>query len=213
MRPTRRGVAVGVVVSVAVGVGLLLSPTRVLGGAHGVVMGPWFPALLVALYLIRPVLAWPISAISVLVGFRYGPVIGFPIAMAGVIVTSLIPYGVARSLTPARGLIADAADRSEEFFDATGGFRGVTAARLAPMPAEVVSSAAGVGRVPVAAFVAGTAVGELPWTAAAVIAGHSMHELSLADATPDPRLVAVAVVAGGLLIAGPVYRHLRARRP
>jgi uncharacterized membrane protein YdjX (TVP38/TMEM64 family) len=141
MRPMRRGIAAAVLVGVAVGVGLVVSPARVVSAALGAVVGPWFAVILVGLYLIRPFLAWPIAAISVLVGYRYGLVVGVPVALAGAIATSLIPYAAARYLRPTAGVFADAADRSEAFFASTGGLRGVTAARLAPMPAEVVSTA------------------------------------------------------------------------
>lgn len=66
----------------AVGGGLaaaavVVRPTRVLGALRHAAASPWFPAVLVALYAVRPFLAWPISALSLLVGFKYGLVVGF----------------------------------------------------------------------------------------------------------------------------------------
>lgn len=212
MYPVRRALVAGICVALLVVVGLVLSPGAALRAGRSTLYAPWFPAVLLGLYLVRPFLAWPISALSLLVGYRYGLVLGFPIAMVGVVATSLIPYAGARYFRDDAGLLGHATDGSERFFDATGDLRGVVAARLAPVPAEVISSAAGFGRVRVRAFVLGTAIGETPWTVAAVLAGHSLERfvLSGADAV-DLCLVAAGALAGLLLLAGPLYRHLHER--
>jgi uncharacterized membrane protein YdjX (TVP38/TMEM64 family) len=146
-------------------------------------------------------------------GYRYGLVPGVPVALLGAVVTSLLPYAAARYLDTDAGLIAQARSGSERFFSATGDLRGVTAARLAPTPAEVVSVGAGMGRVSVPAFALGTLVGELPWTIAAVVGGRSMRELSLSGVeTADPLLVVGGLLAGLGLLAGPVYRLVREHR-
>jgi uncharacterized membrane protein YdjX (TVP38/TMEM64 family) len=73
----------------------------------------------------------------------------------------------------------------------------------------VVSAAAGVSGVRLRTFVVGTALGEVPWVVAGVLAGSSMDALtagSLAGAL-DLRLVLAVALVGLLLVAGPVYRH------
>lgn len=211
LRPTRRGLLTAALATALVAVGLLVSPMTVLDRLGALLFSPWFPLVLVGLYLLRPALAWPITALSVLVGYRYGLALGLPIALAGAVGTSLIPYAVARRLRTDAGWIGRATAGSERYFSATGDLRGVIAARLAPTPAEAISAAAGVARVPVAVFVAGTLVGELPWTVAAVLAGHSMRRLSPGDAAPDPWLVLAGVLVAALVLAGPAYRFARGR--
>ncbi len=208
MRLARRHVATGTLLGLVLILGVVISPTAVREQLQSMLWEPWFPLALVGLYVVRPVLAWPISALSILVGFRYGLAVGFPIAMAGVVFTSLLPYGVSRVYQPDSGLLGSAATGSRQFFGTTGDLRGVIAARLAPTPAEVISIAAGVGRVSLPAFVLGTVLGEIPWTAAAVFAGFSMRSLTLSTGF-DIRLAVAGALAGGLLIAGPVYRHIR----
>lgn len=211
MRPSRRGILAAAVAAALLAVGLLVSPGTLVGWLGGLLFSPWFPLLLVVLYLVRPALAWPIAALSALVGYRYGLVLGLPVALVGVVGTSLLPYAAARHLRTDAGWIGRATRGSERFFSATGDLRGVIAARLAPTPAEAISAAAGVARVPVSAFVVGTLIGELPWTLAAVFAGHSMRRLSLADATPDPWLVGAGVVLAAVVLGGPAYRYARRR--
>jgi uncharacterized membrane protein YdjX (TVP38/TMEM64 family) len=210
MEPTvRRGLA-GAAVAALVLAGLALSPGSLLESLGSAAASPWFPVVLVGLYLARPFLAWPITALSVLVGVRYGLVAGVPLALTGAVATSLIPYAAARRFRPREGLLGRLADRSEGYFERTGDLRGVVAARLAPTPAEAISAGAGAANVRLGAFVLGTAVGELPWTIAAVLAGASVGQVATGTAV-DPRLVAGGALAGAALLAGPAYRYARER--
>lgn len=212
MRPRHRHVLAGLAVAGLVALGLALSPGDAAAALRGVLYGPWFPLVLVGLYAVRPLLAWPITALSLLVGFRYGLLLGLPVALAGAVGTSLLPYAVGRRYRDRAGPLAWAVDGSERYFEATGGLRGVVAARLAPTPAEPVSVAAGAGRVPLRAFALGTAIGELPWTVAAVLAGQALSGLRFAAPTASPWLLGGALLAAVLLLAGPAYRGLRRRR-
>lgn len=208
----RRGLVAAAVVAVLVAIGLRVSPVTGLAAARGLLASPWFPLALVGLYLVRPVLAWPITAISVLVGLRYGVVVGVPIALCGAVGTSLLPYAVARRLRSDAGWAGRLTEGSERFFVAAGSVRGVTAARLAPTPAEAISAAAGLARVPVWAFAVGTAVGELPWTVAAVAAGASLREPVFAGPVVGANLALAGVLAAALILAGPAYRAVERRR-
>lgn len=212
MRPTRRHVAAGLTVAGLLTLGFVLPPGDALGHLAGVLASPWFPLALVGLYLIRPFLAWPITALSVLVGYRYGLAVGFPVALVGAVATSLVPFAVGRYYRDRPGPFAWAVEGSRRFFRATGGLRGVVAVRLAPTPAEPVSVAAGAGRVPLPAFVLGTALGELPWTVAAVLAGYSLSRLAPGAPAVSPWMLAAGLLAAALLLAGPAYRTLGARR-
>lgn len=207
---TRRHAALGLL-TLGLLLGLLLSPANALDHIHALLASPWFPVLLVGLYIVRPFLAWPITAVSLLVGYRYGLMVGLPVALIGAVGTSMIPYGVGRYVQSPHGWIGWVAAGSERFFTVTGDLRGLIAVRLAPTPAEPVSAAAGMAGIPLSVFVLGTAVGELPWTLAAVIAGHSMHQFTLSAATPDAWLVLGGLLAGLVLIAGPAYRYVHRR--
>ena len=75
-----RVVAVTTVALVVVAA-LLVSPAAALERVHALLASPWFPLLLVALYALRPLFAWPITVLSALCGYRYGLVIGLPVAL------------------------------------------------------------------------------------------------------------------------------------
>lgn len=201
----KQGVITLVFVSV-VGAGFILSPATVIERVQTVLHSPWFPAVLLGLYLLRPFLGWPITALSVLVGYQYGILAGVPIAIVGAVGSTLIPYTGMRYFEFDSGILEWA---TEEFFSATGDFRGMIAARIAPVPAEATSLAAGAAEVRPLTFVLGTAIGEIPWAIAAVTIGHSMYRLTLSEVSFSPWLIAATAIAAVVLVAGPAYRLLR----
>lgn len=208
---TRRqlvGVALGAVL--VLGAALFLSPERVLGELAAMRARPLLFAVgLFAVYLLRPVVAWPISVLSIVVGFVYGPVVGVPIALAGAVVTCVPPYLLARRAGAGAGALGWLGDSGGRLFGVAGDFRGIVGARLAPLPADAVSYGAGLSGVALVPYVAGTLVGETPWVIAAVIAGASMGQLTVRDAgTATVPLAVGGAALAALVLAGPVYRYL-----
>lgn len=163
-----------------------------------------FAAALCLLALVRPVLAWPTTLLAVVAGYGYG-LKGFPLALGLIVLTSVPPYILARRATGG----GRAARWGEQAVGVAGDLRSVTASRLLPAPSDVISVGAGISGVRLSPFLVGTALGEIPWAVAGVIAGNSIDRV-LAEgfgAVFDPRLVLAAAVAALLLLAGPVYRH------
>lgn len=212
MRVSRRGVAIGVVAVGLLAVAATVRPETVGPLLRSVATSPWFPLVLLGLYSVRPFLGWPVMVVSALVGFRFGVLVGVPIALVGAAYTSLVPYAAGRLAAGSDGLLGRFTDGSAGYFGRTGGLRGVIAARLAPLPAEPVSAAAGAGGVSLPAFVLGTMVGELPWTVVAVSIGHSMTVFAVGAVTVDWWVVAIGLVAAVVLLARPIYRAVERRR-
>ena len=207
-RRVRLGAGVGLVAVVAA-LAVLTSPAAVLDRLAWVAADPLRLALtLVAVAVVRPLFAWPTTLLAVAAGYGLG-LGGFPLALALVVVTSLPPYWMA-GLSAGDGAVAAAGER---LVDETGDVRSVVGSRLLPLPSDVVSAGAGVAGVPFRAFALGTAVGEVPWVAAGVVAGDSFAALSTASLSVamDPRVVVGAAVLAALAFAGPAYR-LYARR-
>lgn len=207
MKRYAAGVALGALLVLAV----LLRPGRVLGALRAMVASPWFPVFLVGLYGVRPLLGWPISLLSALVGFKYGLLVGVPIALVGAVATCLLPFAAGR-YAPADGRVFGAlTDGSRRYFEATGDLRGLVAARLAPTPPEAISGAAGAGGVGLGTFVAGTLLGELPWVVAAVALGSSLDAFTMDAAHLDSAYVLAGVAAAAVLLAPVAYRTWRRR--
>ena len=212
-------VGIAVVVGAVALAGLALSPDRVLERLAALRSRPAaFAAVVTALYLVRPLVAWPLSLCSAVVGYGY-ELVGLPFALVGVCVTCLPPYVLGRyaggnnDTESESGLVGRLSGSGERFVERTGGVRGVAAARLAPLPADPVSVGAGLSGVGFREYLRGTLLGEIPWTVAAVLAGRSLDRLATAGLAGAS--VELAVVAGAialLVLAGPTYEFVRDRR-
>jgi uncharacterized membrane protein YdjX (TVP38/TMEM64 family) len=209
----RRQFAGLALLAVVAAASLLAGPDRLLGVARDLADRPLrFAVLLVGVYLVRPLFAWPTTLVAILAGYAYGPVWGFPVALAGTTASALLPFLAARYVGAGTGLVARVGDSGRRFFAAAGDLRGMIASRLAPAPSDPVSAAAGLSGVSTGAFVAGTALGEVPWTVAAVLAGSSLDRLSTAGLNAVSwELVAAAGAVAAALLAGPAYRVVSAR--
>jgi len=204
----RQLLGVASLVAVAVTAALVTSPRALLAALTGLTDRPlWLAVALAAVYLVRPFLLWPVTALAVALGYLYGPVVGLPVALAGTGLSALPPYLLARRVDG--GPLASLGAAGRRVADAVGAFRGVVAARLVPLPGDAVSYGAGLAGLPPGRFLAGTVVGEIPWAAAAVITGASMRSLSLSPAV-TPELVVAAAGVAVLVLAGPVYGYVNA---
>uniref|UniRef100_A0A7D6CTQ2 TVP38/TMEM64 family protein n=2 Tax=Natrinema zhouii TaxID=1710539 RepID=A0A7D6CTQ2_9EURY len=213
-----------------VATGLIVSPSTMLGAVDSLTADPLlFGLLVVGLYLVRPLLAWPTTPLAVVVGYGFGAAVGLPIALLGVVVTVLPVFVAARWLTaddaePTRrtrdippesedgdgGLLERAGDTVARYYETAGPLRGVTASRLAPIPSDIATCAAAVSGVSLRRFVVGTVIGELPWTTAAVVVGASAATITssgLGELGVAFSLVCAA--AAVFLLAGPAYRAIR----
>lgn len=235
----RRRALLGAVVAVSiVAAGLLVSPTATLASLESLATDPFLFGLVVCgLYLVRPLLAWPTTPLAVLVGYGYGVTLGVPIALAGVVVTVVPVFLGARWVTTTgeteagTGSGSDAHEPSTlpfgldtalertgrsvtRFYETAGPIRGVTASRLAPIPSDIATCAAAASGVGLRHLVVGTAIGELPWTVAAVVVGASTATVTLDGIGELGGVLAVGcTLAGALLLVGPAYRLARTRNP
>lgn len=193
--------------TVAVGA-VLTSPGRALEMLAGLGNRPLqFAAVLAVVYLLRPLVAWPVVAVSAVAGFVLGPLAGVVVASVGVALTSLPPYLAAQWFGTGTGVTARLGRHGRTYFRAAGDVRGIVAARFVPLPSDAVSVAAGLSEVGVGAFLAGTVVGELPWTVAAVLVGASAREVQVGGLSSVGLPLAVATtLAAAALLAGPAYR-------
>ncbi|WP_435345025.1 TVP38/TMEM64 family protein [Haloarchaeobius sp. HRN-SO-5] len=169
-----------------------------------------FVAILLVGYVVRPFLAVPVTAFTLLVGYRFGWV-GLPVALVGGVVTSVPAYVVGRRYKSDTGLLGWVRQSGREVFDATGDLRGTVAGRLSPAPADAVAYGTGLADVPLGAFLLGTFVGELPWILTFVAIGVSARDVTAGESLNPLVLVGAAVLALAL-VARPLYRRYDAHR-
>ncbi|WP_435183435.1 TVP38/TMEM64 family protein [Halobellus sp. EA9] len=205
----RARVVAGAALAVVAAAALAVSPDVVFARAAWLAAEPIrLVAAAVVLAAIRPLVAWPTTLLAVFLGYGLGAA-GFPLALALVTLTSVPPFLLAKRY----GRIGAAADAGEAFVDRTGDLRSVVASRFVPAPSDVVSVTAGVAGVRLPTFLLGTAIGEIPWVAAGVLAGASAERLTagaVAGAV-DPRVVAVAGLTGVALLGPTAYGWYRER--
>ncbi|MFC5972015.1 TVP38/TMEM64 family protein [Halomarina salina] len=208
---TGLALAVGVVAVAS----LVVSPEQVLHAVAGVAADPVVFALAVlGLALLRPVVAWPMTPLVGAVGYVLGlslPALALGVAVA--VGTSVLPYLLARRYRPTEGVLGWVGDAGADCFETAGDTRGVVVARLAPLPTDVVSYGAGLSSVALEPYLVGTALGELPWVVAALLAGSSMESLTTEGLSAGLPLVVGGVAVGALLLGGPVYRQLTTGAP
>ncbi len=200
------GIAAGVLLIV-----WLTAPAATLGTMEWLAADPIrFGIALIAVTVIRPVLAWPTTLIAVLVGFGYGWA-GLPLAALLLTLTAIPPYWLARvgriRLSTESRTVANASDAVDRFVTDAGSVRAIAATRFLPVPADAVSVAGGVSGVRLRPFLAGTAIGEVPWAIAGIAIGVSVDRLVRNDLSGvDPTLLVATALVGTLLLVGPLYR-------
>lgn len=214
-RATRRQiVGMACLGAVALAAALLFSPATVVARLEHLATHPLqFALALVAIYLVRPLLLWPVSSIALVLGYVYDPVVALPIAIVGAGISGLPPFAVARYVRSDVGLFGSVAATGRRLTNAVGETRGVLVARLSPIPGDPISYASGLSNVSMTAFLTGTLLGEIPWALVTVLAGDSMRTLSVTGFTLSPAAVGAIAGLGIIVLSGPLYSHLRDPQP
>lgn len=217
---SNRGLAALVLLALIGTAGILVPPSTVVATVESVAGDPvGFALIVVGLYLLRPLFALPTTPLAVVVGYGYGIALGVPIALVGVVGTVVPVFLVARWFLAegngpaprASGTLGRLLERAERavgrYYETAGPVRGVIASRLAPIPSDVATCAAAASDVRLRQLVVGTALGELPWTVAAVVVGASTATVATEGAGEPGLALAIACLgAAVLLLAGPIYR-------
>ena len=149
--------------------------------------GVWWGLLAYALaYLLRPLLLFPATVITVAAGLLFGPIGGVLIVVVAANASAMLAYGIGRLLAGERhgagssggtdadqaGLIARWGDRMR-----TNSFESVFIMRLLFLPYDLVNYASGALRIRWTSFLLATILGTLPGTIAFVLLGASIERL------------------------------------
>lgn len=172
----------------------------------------WGVPLFITVYVLRPVVLFPASVLTVLAGIAFGLFWGVVLTIVASNLSTAASYAVGKYFASSTlidrlsGRLGSAIQRAiDRPFETT------LVMRLLALPFDAVGYVAGFARLRFAPFMAGSAIGTVVGTIAFVGFGASIE--SLEDGTPsiNPWLIVLSVV---LTLAGIVVaRILRARQP
>lgn len=164
--------------------------------------------LLFVLYFIRSVIAVPLSPITVFVGYQYGFPLGVGIGIAGGTLSCLLPYFLGRYIRTPVGIIGGFSKRTDTFVEIAGSLRSVLAARVSPVPTDVVSYGAGLSNIHFSNYLIGTMIGLIPWTFSLVLLGDSLQQFTLDEVSVSIQLIGSMILITILILSPAVYRWM-----
>lgn len=188
----------------------------------------WGVAAFVGVYLLRPLVLFPASVITVMAGVLFGPWWGVAIVVVAANASAMVAYGVGRLLgrapgdtgraeeMPACAGDADATDdvRSGSFAGRwsrrlhQNSFETVFIMRLIFLPYDLVNYLCGALRIRWAPFLLATALGSLPGTVSFVLLGASLERIDqgLDGINPWAIVASVAIFAVSIAVSRVVKR-------
>ena len=178
--------------------------------------GVWWGLLAYALaYLLRPLLLFPATVITIAAGVLFGPVVGVLIVIVAANASAMLAYGIGRLLAGEGQADEAQADDAPSAADQAGliarwgeqmrtnSFESVFIMRLLFLPYDLVNYASGALRIRWTSFLLATALGTLPGTIAFVLLGASVERLDegLGGINPWTIVASVAIFVASLAIA------------
>ena len=172
----------------------------------------WGVPLFVAAYVLRPVILFPASVLTILGGLAFGLVWGVVLTVVASNLSTAANYAVGRyfasptTIAKRRSAIGAAVQRAVD-----RPFETTLVMRLLSLPFDAVGYVAGFARLRFVPFLAGSAAGTVVGTIAFVGFGSSIESLDEGTPTIDLRMIGASVLLtiGGIVVA----RVLRNRRP
>jgi phospholipase D1/2 len=157
---------------------------------------PWTPLAVIAAYTPAAFTLFPRPVITMFAVIALGAWTGFACALVGIVIAAIVTYALGRRAqekTVLR-LAGPRVARLRKVLDRRG-VLAVAAVRLVPLgPFILVNVVAGALRIRFAHFVAGSALGILPGTAAATILGDQLVTALRSPRAVDPWLIAATLL-------------------
>ncbi|MCB1001100.1 MAG: TVP38/TMEM64 family protein [Acidimicrobiales bacterium] len=180
----------------------------------------WAIAAYAVLAVVRPVVLFPATVLTVVAGVLFGAVLGVVVAALAANASALIAYHLGRRLRRPPGGARSASDGEMSRIEAwtqrlrANGFESVLLMRLLFLPYDPVSYVCGLVRVPVQQFLAANAIGTLPGTVAFVLVGASIERLDEGFGGIDGATLTVSVVlVAASIVASRVVRRRQSAVP
>lgn len=179
----------------------------------------WGAFAYVGVYLIRPLVLFPASVLTVMGGVLFGPWLGVAVVVVAANTSAMVAYGVGRLLgtAPDADTLAMSDDENISFVAKwsqrlrDNSFETVFIMRLLFLPYDLVNYVCGVLRITWTSFLVATALGSLPGTVSFVLLGASLERVDqgLDGINPGAIGASVAIFVVSILIS----RLLRKRQP
>jgi uncharacterized membrane protein YdjX (TVP38/TMEM64 family) len=151
---------------------------------------PYSVLLLLAVYVVRPLLFLPITLLTVFAGFLYGAAWGTVYATLATLVSCAVGYVVGYflrgdKLQLQKGWLERLRQRS---------FETILVSRLTFLPGDVVNYAAGFLKISFVSFLIATAIGGMPGLLVGVLAGASLETFSATGFRLNPWYIIASLV-------------------
>lgn len=179
--------------------------------------GTWYgPLIYIIIYLLRPLILFPASLLTILAGSIFGLAFGFLWGLIAGTLSAAIPYAVGRwfsSETPEEAAEQADANALQRFIGLMrrNPFQAVLTMRLLYLPYDAVSLIAGNLRIPFVAFALATALGNLGGTFSFVGIGASIEgDISTGEVSINPAIFAFSAVV--LVSSLALSRYLNKRQ-
>jgi uncharacterized membrane protein YdjX (TVP38/TMEM64 family) len=168
---------------------------------------PYSVLLLLAVYVVRPLLFLPITLLTVFAGFLYGAVWGTLYATLATLLSCAVGYVVGWFLG------GDGARLQGKWLERlrSRSFETILVSRLTFLPGDVVNYAAGFLKISFVSFLLATAIGGMPGLLVGVLAGASLETFSATGFKLNPWYIAASLVMLVLSLLG--SRLLRRNQP
>lgn len=157
--------------------------------------GVFTPFLFMLLYILRPIVLFPASVMTITSVFLFGAVGGFIISYVGELFSAIVAFFIGRYFGEELGLTKKALTTKIGTYFHGNPFTSIFALRLVPLfPFDFVNYSAGIFKLPFSPYLTGTAVGVLPGLSAYIFLGFSfMHtQYLLAAAIVFVLLIAIS---------------------
>lgn len=168
-------------------------------------VGPWFPLVFLATYIVATVFPIPRTAFTLAAGLLFGPSLGISLAVLASTCSAVIAFHLVRATGWRLGRVLrhPRVEQVEQRLERRG-WPVVVSLRLIPaVPFSVLNYAAGASSVRAVPYSVASFVGLVPGTAAVVILGDAL------TGSIDPLLVAVSCGTALIGLAGLVFEARR----
>jgi uncharacterized membrane protein YdjX (TVP38/TMEM64 family) len=158
---------------------------------------PWAPLLVMGVYIVGGLIAFPVLILIAATAATFGPVAGLAYAAAGSLASAAVTYAVGLALgrDTLRAVIGPRLKRVQRRI-VSGGVLAIAAIRLVPIaPFTVVNLVAGASDIRLGAFMAGTVIGMAPGLIVMSALGHQIVRI-----LSEPRPLDFVILAGVVLL-------------